>query len=438
MKNVKVILVLLITISFWSCNSNHRKTLTISQAQIKKYETVFKGLKEYLSKENGKLWNHQLYGPLLFVNQKNREIIANEPDTKGILTKDGKVYTGILPKGINIANTAFDWNGKRWAMVMLPLPKDNNERLNLIIHELFHRIQPKIGFAGLITKQSNHLAKLNGRIFLKLELAALKEALMSDNDTAVQKHIRDALLFRHYRYELYPGAKEAENTLEIKEGLAEYTGSILSNRTNKELRKHYIKAINNFFNYPTFVRSFAYVTIPVYGYFMNLRDKNWNKGITKSTNLTDLITKFFHVTLPADLKDTINSIKEEYGFDKISAFEINRKKEREKLMAEYELKFEKNPVLTIRFENMNIQFDPRNIMPFKNLGTVYPNLRVTDNWGILSAKNGALLGKNWGKVTLSIPTEITDTTIRGDGWKLVLNKNWKLIKIGKNYTLERK
>ena len=438
MKNVKVILVLLITISFWSCNSNHRKTLTISQAQIKKYETVFKGLKEYLSKENGKLWNHQLYGPLLFVNQKNREIIANEPDTKGILTKDGKVYTGILPKGINIANTAFDWNGKRWAMVMLPLPKDNNERLNLIIHELFHRIQPKIGFAGLITEQSNHLAKLNGRIFLKLELAALKEALMSDNDTAVQKHIRDALLFRHYRYELYPGAKEAENTLEIKEGLAEYTGSILSNRTNKELRKHYIKAINNFFNYPTFVRSFAYVTIPVYGYFMNLRDKNWNKGITKSTNLTDLITKFFHVTLPADLKDTINSIKEEYGFDKISAFEINRKKEREKLMAEYELKFEKNPVLAIRFENMNIQFDPRNIMPFKNLGTVYPNLRVTDNWGILSAKNGALLGKNWGKVTLSIPTEITDTTIRGDGWKLVLNKNWKLIKIGKNYTLERK
>jgi len=410
----------------------------LSKNQIKKYENIFKGLKEYLSKENGKLWNHQLYGPLLFVNQKNREIIANEPDTKGILTKDGKVYTGILPKGINIANTPLDWNGKRWAMVMLPLPKNYNERLNLIIHELFHVNQPKIGFADLITIQSNHLDKLNGRIFLKLELVALKKALMSDNDTAVQKHIRDALLFRHYRYELYPGAKEAENTLEIKEGLAEYTGSILSDRTNKELREHYIKAINNFFNYPTFVRSFAYVTIPVYGYFMNLRDKSWNKGITKSTNLTDLITKFFHVTIPADLKDTINSIKEEYGFDKISAFEINRNKEREKLMAEYERKFVTDTTLAIRLENMSIQFDPRNIMPFKNLGTVYPNLRITDNWGILSAKNGALLGKNWHKVTVSKPSEITDTIIKGDGWKLVLNKNWKLIKIGKNYTLERK
>jgi len=390
-----------------------------------------------LSKEDGKLWNHQLYGPLLFVNQNTRTIIANEPDTKGILTKDGEAYIGILPKGINIANTAFDWNGKRWAMVMLPLPKNYNERLNLIIHELFHRIQPKIGFANLITIQSNHLDELNGRIFLELELEALKKALISDNDNVRKKHIRDALLFRHYRYELFPGAKEAENTLEIKEGLAEYTGSILSGRTDKELKEHYIKAIDDFYNDPTFVRSFAYVTIPVYGYFMNLKDRNWNEGISKSTNLTDFITKFFHVIVPADLKDTINNIKGHYGFNKISAFEIKRAKERKQLIAEYEIKFEKNPVLTIRFEKMSIQFDPRNIMPFKNLGTVYPNLRITDNWGVLSAKNGALLGKNWRKVTVSIPTEITDTIIKGDGWKLELNKSWKLIKIGKNYTLEK-
>ena len=440
MKNIKKFLLLLIAISLLSCHSNSIKInmVKLSKSQVNKYEHIFKDLKGYLSKENGKLWNHQLYGPLLFVNRKNREIIANEPDTKGILTKDGKVYTGILPKGINIANTAFDWNGKRWAMVILPLPKGYNERLNLIIHELFHRIQPEIGFADLITKQSNHLDKLDGRIFLKLELEALKKALMSGNDTAIQKHIKNALLFRHYRYKLYPGAKEAENTLEIKEGLAEYTGSILSNRTDKELKEHYIKAIDNFYKNPTFVRSFAYVTIPVYGYFMNLKNKSWNKGIIKSTNLTDLITKFFHITVPTDLKDTINNVKGYYGFNKISTFEINRDKERKQLMSDYEKKFEKDPVLVIQFENMSIQFDPRNIIPFKNLGTIYPNLRITDNWGILSAKNGALLGKNWHRVTVSKPSEITDTIIKGDGWKLVLNKNWELIKIGKNYTLERK
>jgi len=45
-----------------------------------------------------------------------------------------------------VANTAFDWNDKRWSMIMLPLPKDNVSRNNLIIHELFHRVQPGIGF----------------------------------------------------------------------------------------------------------------------------------------------------------------------------------------------------------------------------------------------------------------------------------------------------
>lgn len=440
MKNISKILVLFITISLFGCNVHSTKNskVKISKSQIKKYETVFDGLKEYLSKENGKLWNHQLYGPLLFVNQKNRTIIANEPDPKGILTKDGKVYTGILPKDINIANTSLDWNGKRWSMVMLPLPKNYNERLNLMIHELFHRIQPVIGFANLITKQSNHLDDLNGRIFLKLELEALTKALASDNDTVRQKHIRDALLFRHYRYELYPGAKETENTLEIKEGLAEYTGSILSGRTDKELKEHYIKAINDFYNDPTFVRSFAYVTIPVYGYFMNLKNPNWNKGISKNTNLTDLITKFFNITIPADLKDTINSIKEDYGFNTISTFEIKRANEHKKLIAEYEIKFLKEPVLTIRFENIHIQFDPRNLMPFKNLGTVYPNMRISDNWGTLTVEKGALLGKNWQEVIVSKPTEITDTIINGDGWQLELNKNWKLIKIGENYTLRKK
>jgi len=441
MKNIKKIIVLFITISLLGCNSNSTKssTVKISKSQIKKYENVFKDLKEYLFKENGKLWNHQLYGPILLIDKNSRTIIANKPDDNGVLTKKGEIYVGVLPKTINISNTAHNWNGRRWTMVMLPLPKDYNERLNLLTHELFHRIQPALGFKNINNKSGNHLNDLNGRIFLKLELEALKKALMSKNDSIRQNNIRNALLFRNYRDELFPGEKEEENALEINEGLAEYTGSILSDRTDEKLKEHYINAINNFYNYPTFVRSFAYVTIPVYGYLMNLKDKSWNKGISKSTNLTDFITKFFNVTIPSDLKNTINIIKVDYGFNKILAFEVKRDNERKKLIAEYEMKFIKNPTLTIKFVNMNISFDPRNIMPLKNLGTVYPNTRITDNWGILTVESeGALLGRNWQKVTVSKPTEISDKIIKGDGWKLDLNKSWKLVKIGKNYTLKKK
>ena len=77
-------------------------------------------------------------------------------------------------------------------------------------------------------------------------------------------------------------------------------------------------------------------------------------------------------------------------------------------------------------------------MPLNDLGTVYPNLRVTDNWGVLTVENGALLSNNWDKVTVSKPTKISKKIIKGDGWNLELNKDWKLEKIEKNYTLIKK
>ena len=440
MKHIRRTFVFVITILLISCNSSGQKnnSINLDKNQLKKYENIFQDLKKDLSNENGKLWNHQLYGPILLVDKNSRVIIANEPDNKEILTKEGSVYVGILPKEINISNTAHNWNGKRWTMVMLPLPKDYNERLNLLTHELFHRIQPELGFVNISNKKGNHLDEVNARIFLRLELEALKKALMSKSDSLRQIHIRNALLFRNYRDKLFPDEKEDENNLEINEGLAEYTGSILSKRSDEKLKEHYIQAINNFYNNQTFVRSFAYVTIPVYGYFMNLKNPNWNKEISVNTNLTDYITKFFKVSIPDNFKEVINKIKENYGFNKISNFEIERAKEHKKLIAKYETEFQKNPTLTIRFENMNISFDPRNITPFKDLGTVYPKIRITDNWGILTVKNGALLSKNWDKVIISKPTKISDTLVEGNEWKLELKKGWRIENKGKNFILKRK
>src|SRR5690606_21602871 len=112
-------------------------------------------------------WNYSLDGPLMLVNRETRTIIANESDNSGELTKRGNLYIGKLPENINIANTAFDWNGKRWTMVALPLPETKEERLDLLIHESYHRIQPLIGFDSLYEIQSVHLDSKNGRIYLR-------------------------------------------------------------------------------------------------------------------------------------------------------------------------------------------------------------------------------------------------------------------------------
>jgi hypothetical protein len=59
--------------------------------------------------KNKNLWDYDLYAPILFVQPDIREIYANYPDTAQVLKKDGSVFTGILPKTVNIANTSIHW-----------------------------------------------------------------------------------------------------------------------------------------------------------------------------------------------------------------------------------------------------------------------------------------------------------------------------------------
>ncbi len=100
------------------------------QGQLTMYDnisTVFDEI-ETATRKNINLWNKDLYGAILLVDPQTRQLFANELDTAGILKPDESIYTGILPENINIANTAIEWNGKSWAMIMLPLPENKYER----------------------------------------------------------------------------------------------------------------------------------------------------------------------------------------------------------------------------------------------------------------------------------------------------------------------
>jgi hypothetical protein len=421
----RTILVIIFLSILWGCHNRVQHNV-VSEDETATASAAFTEVKDALKTDNGQLWNHPLDGPILLVDRDNRVIIANETDLSGALKKQGTVFTGWLPEQVNIANTAFDWNGKRWTMVALPLPDQKEERLNLLIHELFHRIQPAIGFDSLFEIQSTHLDSKEGRIYLKLELEALKKACLSEDPLP---HLKNALLFRQYRYQLFPEARQAENSLEINEGLAEYTGAILSGRDDAALKKHFAEKIDGFYDNPTFVRSFAYYTIPVYGYFMRQTDNRWNLKINRHTNLPDFIIEFFQLTPQNLVLEDIKRIGENYGMDSIIDQETQRQLKHEALVNHYRKIFLGDSVVKISLQNMNIGFNPGNIMPLDTLGTVYPNLRITDNWGILEVDScGALINPGWNMVTISFPIAISDTEITGRGWNLKLNSGWKLEK----------
>jgi hypothetical protein len=382
------------------------------------------------------LWNTDLYGPILLVDAVNRKLYANYPDSAGVLKQEGTIYTGHLPEAVNIANTSIMWNGRSWAMVMLPLPENKNDRLDLLSHELFHRSQPALGF-HVANADNNHLDSRDGRIYLRLEVEALRQALLAVDSSQRSTHLDDAMFFRRTRYSLFKGAASSENAMELNEGLAEYTGLVMSDRDDSEIKKYLEQKITEFQGWPTFVRSFAYVTVPIYGIILRNIDKEWNLKITDTVNLTDFFTKSLGISVPVNLCPVCFS---QYGFEKITEEETRRETEKQQRIDEYKTIFIKNPHLVIRFEKMNISFDPRNLVPLEGYGTVYPTMRISDNWGILTVTAGALLGSGWDKVTLSEPVQIATATVSGRGWILQLSKAYSVEKEsgGRNFELKRK
>jgi len=405
-----------------------------------------KSLAEYFidvskaTSRNRSLWNSDIYGPILFVDPNTRDLFSNERDSAGVLSQESGLFIGKLPKDINIANTSISWNGKRWAMILLPLSENRNERLNLITHELFHRAQPSLKFKSA-NVDNNHLDKKQGRIYLRLELEALQTAVKLQGQEAIP-HIINALRFRKLRHQIYNDADSTENILELNEGLAEYTGLIMSERTPAQVTEHLAKNIKEFQQYKTFVRSFANQTIPVYGYLTRVLVKEkWNQDISMKTNLTEYFIALFKVNIPSNLETYASRASVNYNGEQIKKEEQQREDNNLKLINEMTLKFITNPHLEIGFEHMNVSFNPSNLIPLDTYGTVYPTLRITDNWGILTVEDGALLSADWSKVIVTVPEENNNGFVKGKGWTLELNADRYVIvrdEATSNYYLRKK
>ena len=248
------------------------------------------------------------------------------------------------------------------------------------------------------------------------------------------EHLTSAWVFRKLRHSTEDIAA-AENALELNEGLAEYTGVALGGRPEEELRPYFVKRLTAFQKSPSYLRTFAYECIPVYGYFLAQTDPHWHKEIDLETHLTEFFSRRLSLKLPEDLKVYAEKKQVTYGFPHIWAQEETREKEILAKIKAYKGLFIENTPLILPLENMNLSFDYRDIMPLEDYGTVYPSIRITDNWGVLSVQKGALINPEWNQVRVSEPLEITDSIAKGEGWTLELTAGNSLEKKEGSYTL---
>jgi hypothetical protein len=391
-------------------------------------ERYFQEARAICAKDQGRLWGVSLYGPMMLVDRNTRMMVANQSDAEGRLRKEGNVFVGRLPDEQNIANTATFWGGVKWTMIIFPLPGDEHDRAQLMLHELFHRVQDELGFP-LANPANAHLDSQAGRYWLQLEWRALQSALTRQGGER-RKAIGDALIFRARRREVFPQASPAENELELNEGLAEYTGVKLRGTTDAESINFVAGELREFASRPSFMRSFAYASGPAYGLLLDQTKSNWRKSVKQERDLAAILAKALAIKTPVALQQKAGQAARRYDGDTLLASETEREKSRQKRIAAYRARFVEGAVLTIPLTSeVRYGFNPNNLEVFDELNTVFPNVRVSDVWGILTVTNGAILTRKDGrlvKVTVGAPANLQAQPLQGDGWTLELKEGWKL------------
>jgi len=117
-----------------------------------------------------------------------------------------------------------------WDMVANQTPRVRNE---MFLHESFHIVQIERLALFVSTVSSEHLDSLEGRYWLRLEWRALARALRGSGEPRALA-VREALAFRQARHARFPDKVESERALDINEGLASYTGTVVAAQSEAE------------------------------------------------------------------------------------------------------------------------------------------------------------------------------------------------------------
>jgi hypothetical protein len=389
----------------------------------------FAEAQEISRRDNARLWGLPLYGPMLVVDAETRVAVANQADAEGRLVKQGAVFVGRLPKEVNIANTAMEWAGVLWTMIIWPLPEDPEARARLMMHESFHRIQGKLGLKAA-SPICGHLESKDGRIWLQLEWRALEAALEGDADQRRQA-LADALLFRSYRQSLFPNGAGEERELESNEGIAEYTGVKLSTRSTSEMAVVAACALRQARGRQNLARSFAYTSGPAYGALLDFAGADWRSQLQTEGDLAALVRKAYRLGPAVAARDEVFKRARAYHGEYVIAAETERENVLRERGARARARFLEGPVLVLPVgKTFGYSFDPNEVVPLDDSDAVYLYGRVTDDWGTLDAPGGVLIVREGGRVArVQVPTprDVSVRPVKGDGWTLAPERGWNVV-----------
>jgi hypothetical protein len=402
-----------------------------------KAASYFKSVEELCNKDNGKIWGKNLYGPLMFVDRVSRKIYANMQDKDGLLEYKDGIYTGLYPKELVLGNIDNDFGSVLFAIVPIPPEEDTARIETRAVSELFKCFQKARGLKPE-NVNTRFMNQKNARLWVKLEWKALRNAINYTGEARLQA-LRDALIFRGARRELYAEFQIEENKSEVYEGLANFTSTLLYSGTDEEFKNRLIEQIDRMYGFQSYVFSFGILNGALYSYFLYEQEFDFLSISKQDADLGNIARELFKIELPVICRDVAGSIALNYDIDDIYREEDQRDQDIRKRINEQVGIFIEKPVVYVELESPYFGFEPEDVHSLDTLGTLYTTLRVSDNWGKLTVDAGGCLVSNNLRFLRITGKNIKDnkTQITGDGWTLLLNRDWKFEKVDQNYFIRR-
>jgi hypothetical protein len=244
-----------------------------AQVQPEVAKRYFEEATQLCARDAGRLWGVSLCGPMVIVDQATGTRATSQPEPEGQ-----------PPRFSGFADGPVSSGGVRWfsfPLYMLP-ENDADVRQQVMLHGLFHRIQPELGF---MTDDgfNEHLGTLEGRVWMQLEWRALRRAVEPSGDRA--EAIADALAFRRERRRRFPGAADNERRDEIREGHASYTGIAASANSSADAHRAAASALAGGESQPSFVGNFEAASGPAYGVLLDDLLPGWRRQVRITSDL---------------------------------------------------------------------------------------------------------------------------------------------------------
>jgi hypothetical protein len=384
---------------------------TAAEAQVRPElaKRYFEEATKLCERDGGRLWGVSLCGPMVIVDRATGTRATSQPEPEGQPLRFGGLVDGPV-----------SWGGLRWfgfPLYMLP-ENDADVRQQVMLHGLFHRIQPEL---GLMTEDgfNEHLDTLEGRVWIQLEWRALRRAVESSGSERAEA-IADALAFRRERHRLFPGAADNERRDEIREGLATYTGVAAWANSPADAARAAAAALAGGELQPAFVGNFEAHSGPGYGVLLDGLLPGWRRQVRSTSDLGNMLASA--INRPATTDVAVAAAR--YDAATLRTAEEARDRAQQVRVAELRRRFVDWPVLTMPGTGSGTS-NTTGSVGIEGVGTVlFGTFTLTAQWGRLTADGGVLRAVGGATVSVPVTGALEGTTLQGDGWSATLNSGW--------------